>query len=342
MKNIISLQSGLTYLLTSFLVLSSSSILHAQKDPVYTLDKKIALPGDGGYDYLSIDGKNDRLYVSHGSTVNVIDLVTGRPVGQIDSMQGVHGIAIASELGRGFISDGNADAVVAFDLNTLKKIRTIAIKGKGPDAIAYDAFSKRVFCFNGESDNASVIDAQSLEEAGTVSLGGGPEFAVPDGQGKMYNNLEDKNSLVIFDTRSLKVLTTYPLSPCGTPTGLAYDKIHQRIFTACRRNKGMSVVDGQSGKVITTLPIGAGVDAVAYDPDTRLVFCSCGDGTTTVIRQLGPDEYKVIQTIITQVRAKTLALDVKTHNLYLSVADFEKGTKKTIQGSFSVLVYKMQ
>ena len=320
----------------------SASSLNAQTTEVYTLDKKIQVAGDSGYDYLSIDDVNRRLYVSHGVSVNVIDLNTEKVIGEIKDMKGVHGIAIANDLNKGFISDGRADAVVVFDLKTLDKITTIPVSGKGPDAITYDPHSQQVFSFNGKSSNASVIDAKTLKQVGTVDLGGGPEFAVPDGKGVMYNNLEDKNSLNVIDTKSLKVIKNYPLDPCGGPTGLALDKNHQRLFTVCRQNKGMSVVDINSGKVITTLPIGAGVDAVAYDPVTSLIICSNGDGTTTIIKQNSADNYTVVQTLNTQVRAKTMALDPKTHKIYLSVAEFENGTRNIIPGTFTVLIYKLK
>lgn len=320
----------------------STPKLLAQQTEIYTLDKKIQLPGDAGYDYLSIDEVNRRLYVSHGTSVNVIDLDTETPIGVITDMKGVHGIAIANEFGRGYISDGGADAVVVFDLKTLEKITTIQVTGKGPDAIAYDSYSKQVFCFNGESNDASVIDAKALKQIGTVDLNGGPEFAVSDGKGIMYNNLEDKNSLNVIDTKALKVTRNYRLAPCGGPTGLAFDPANSRLFTGCRQNKGMSVVDSKSGKVIVTVPIGAGVDAVVYDKENKLIFCSNGDGTTTIIKQESADSYKVIQILATQARAKTMAMDTKTHKIYLSVADFQPGTRNVIPGTFQVLVYKMK
>ncbi|HEY5325751.1 MAG TPA: YncE family protein [Mucilaginibacter sp.] len=333
MKKII---SGIAALL---LFSAVSNVIHAQ---TYVQDKIIALPGDAGYDYLSIDKVNRRLYVSHGNSVNVIDLNTEQPVGVISDLKGIHGIAIANKSNRGFISDGRADAVVAFDLTTLKTIATIPVDAKGPDGIIYDPFSDRVFCFNGDSNNSSVIDPNTLKQVGTVDLGGAPEFAVADGKGKIYNNLEDKNSLNVIDTKTLKVIMNYPLAPCGGPTGVALDGAHHRIFSVCRQNKGMSVVDAGTGKVITTLPIGAGVDAVAYDPETKLIFCSCGDGTTTIIKQQSANEYSVIQTLTTPVRAKTMALDTKTHKIYLSAAEFEPGTRKVLPNTFKVLVYKLQ
>jgi YVTN family beta-propeller protein len=333
MKKIILTMAG------ALLISIAPKVLHAQ---TYVLDKTIDLTGDGGYDYLSIDKANNKLYVSHGTMVNVIDLATDKQVGVIDNMKGVHGIAIDNKANRGFISDGRANAVVAFDLKTLKIIETIPVDAKGPDAIMYDTFSDRVFSFNGESNNSSVVDPNTLKQVGTVALGGGPEFAVPDGKGLIYNNLEDKNSLNVIDAKTLKVIKNYPLAPGGGPTGIALDEKNKRTFSVCRENKGMEVVDVIGGKVVATVPIGAGVDAVAYDPETKLVFCSNGDGTTTIIKQESADKYAVIQTLKTQVRAKTLALDTKTHKIYLSVATYEGTTRKVVPGTFKVLVYKQQ
>ena len=317
-----------------------SSALHAQ---TYVLDKKIPLTGDGGYDYVSIDKVNNRLYASHGTMVNVVDLATEQQVGVIEGMKGVHGIAIANKWNRGFISDGRADAVVAFDLKTLKIIATIPVDAKGPDAIIYDPYSDKVFSFNGESNNSSVVDPKTLKQVGTVALGGGPEFAASNGKGLIYNNLEDKNSMNVIDSKTMKVIHNYSLAPCGGPTGIAFDAKNQRAFSVCRENKGMSVIDVKSGKVVATVPIGAGVDAVAYDPETKLIFCSNGDATTTIIKQESADKYSVIQTLQTQTRAKTLALDPKTHKIYLSVVSFEPGTtRKVVPNSFTILVYKLQ
>jgi YVTN family beta-propeller protein len=313
----------------------------AQENSLYSFDKKISLPGDDSYDYLFIDQPAGKLYVSHGTTVQVIDLKTEELIGTIDKMQGNHGIAVAPSAGKGFISDGKANAVIAFDINTLKTITTIPLSGKKPDAIIYDPFSNKVFAFNGSSDNASVIDVNTLKETGTIPLNGGPEFAVADGHGKIYNNLEDKNAIKVIESQSLKVADSYPLSPCGGPTGLALDSVNKKLFTVCRENSGMSVVDINSGKVVATIPIGAGVDAVAYDAETKLIFCSNGDGTVTIIKQESPEKYSVVQTLTTQPRAKTLALDTRTHKIYLSVADLIAGTKDRVAGSFKVLVYKM-
>ena len=323
--------------LLSILVLSSAT---AQEPSIYSFEKKIALPGNSGYDYLSIDSVNNHLFVSHGTSVNVIDLKTESPIAVINDMKGVHGIAVVNEVNKGFITDGKDNAIVVFDLTTFKTIKTIKITGNKPDAIMYDPFSKKVLAFCGDSNNACVVDVNSLTQTGTIDLGGAPEFAVSDGKGLVYNNLEDKSSLVIVDMTTMKVIHTYPLAPCGGPTGMALDAANKRLFTACRENKGMSIVDINSGKVITTVPIGAGVDAVAYDAASGLIFCSNGDGTTTIIKQESADTYSVVQTLNTQQRAKTLAFDKSTDNLYLSAPQFEPGTRNIIPDSFAVLVYK--
>lgn len=305
----------------------------------YTLEKTIPLTGDGGNDYVYIDQANHHLYASHGTAVNVVDLETGKAIGIISGMKGVHGIAIVNDLGRGFISDGKGNAVVAFDIKTLQVIKTIPITGKGPDGIIYDPYSKLVFTFEGDSNAAVAVDPKELKQAGTVALEGAPEFAVADGKGLIYNNLEDKSRLVVIDTKSLKAIKSYPLNPCGGPTGLAIDAAHQRLFTVCRENKGMSVIDIASGKVIQTLPIGAGVDAVAYDEANKLVIASNGDGTASVFKQEDADKYTAVQTITTQYHAKTMALDKATHQIYFPVSDYKEGTKTQLPGTFKLLVY---
>ena len=314
----------------------------AQAAGNFVLYKKIPVPGNGGYDYLKIDTVDNRLYVSHGTNVTVIDLKSEQIVGTIDQMSGVHGIAIATELQKGFISDGKANSVVVFDLKTLKPIKTIPVTGKDPDAIMYDPFSKQVFTFNGDSQDASVIDAVTLVQTKSIPLGGTPEFGVSDGAGKIYNNLEDKNLLNVIDAKAGKVLKTFPLNPCGGPTGLAIDLQHQRLYTVCRANKGMSVVEIPTGKIIATVPIGAGVDAVSYDPNTGLIICSNGDGTATVIHQDSPDKYSVRQTLSTQWKAKTHAYDPRTQTVYFCAFDMQSDNKTRIPDSFKVLVYKMK
>src|SRR5260221_1431052 len=234
-------------------LLLATSRLSAQS---YKFDKKIALPGDGGYDYLPIDEANNHLFVSHGTSVNVVDLGTEKPIASIDGMKGVHGIAVVNEVNKGFITDGKASAVVVFDLTTFKTISTITLSSSDADAIIYDPFSKKVLAFNGDGKSISVIDPVAMKEIKTIPLGAGPELAVSDGKGLIYNNIEDLNSLKSIDTKTFTVKDTYPLAPCGGPTGLALDPVNKRLFTGCRQNKGLSVVDITSGKVITTIPIG--------------------------------------------------------------------------------------
>lgn len=306
----------------------------------YALDKKIALPGDGGYDYMAIDEANNHLFVSHGTAFNVVDLATEKPIAVIDGLKGVHGIAIVNEVNKGFISDGKDGSVVVVDLSSFKVVKTIKLPAAGEDAIVFDPFSKKVFVFNGESKNTCVIDIHSLDLVKTIDLGGGPEFAASDGKGLLYNNIEDLNSMKVIDTKALAVKATWPLAPCGTPTGLAFDAANKRLFTVCRANKGMSVLDAVSGKVITTVPIGAGVDAVVYDAANRLIFVSNGDATATIIKQESADKYSVIQTLTTVPRAKTMAFDKKTRKIYFSAPEFQPGTRNIIPGTFAVLVYK--
>lgn len=308
----------------------------------YVMDKTIALPGNGGYDYAFIDQPNSILYVSHGTEVNVVDLKTETVKGTIPGMQGVHGIAVDNELNRGFISDGKADQVIVFDLNTLAIISRIPLDHKGADGIIFDTFSKKIFTFNGHSSSACVVDPQSMKQVAFIDMGGAPEFAVADGKGLIYNNLEDKSSLNVIDSKTLKVTKNYSLSPCGGPTGLGIDKENQKLFTVCRENKGLSVVDIATGKVIQTLPIGAGVDAVVFDPVTKLLIASNGDGTATVFKQDATDHYSLMQTLTTQNRAKTMALDLATHKIYFPVADYQPGSKTQVPNSFKVLVYSLK
>lgn len=326
-------------MLSLFLLAFAQPTLRAQQ---YVFDKKIPLTGDGGYDYIAIDEVNRHLFVSHGTSFNVIDLDAEKSIATIDGMKGVHGIAIVNDINKGFISDGKDNSVVVVDLTTFKILKTIPLSAKDADAIIYDPYSKKVFVFNGEARNTCVIDPVALKEIKVIDLGGGPEFAVADGKGIIYDNIEDLNALKVIDTKTMTVKASYPLSPCGGPTGLGFDAANKRLFTGCRTNKGLSVVDATSGKVITTLPIGAGVDVVVYDEANKLVFASNGDATLTIIKQESADKYSVIQTLATVPRAKTLAFDKKTRKIYVSAPEFEKGTRKIIPGTFAVLAYKPQ
>ena len=332
------LSFSLTSALLLLIVFKAQSQTSATR---YHFEKRIAVPGNTWWDYLGIDTVHHRLFVSHGDAVNVIDLRTETVEATIPDLHGVHGIAIANELNKGFISNGQVNAVTVFNLKTLKKITTIPVTGKDPDCILYDALSKQVFTFNGDSDNSTVINAKSLKVVGTIPLGGSPEFAVTDNHGRIYNNLTDKNEIVVIDPESRKIIDHYSIAPCERPTGLAIDIAHQRLFTACRKDKGVTVLNAGTGKVIATLPIGAGVDAARYDPVTRLVFASTGDGTTTIIHEDTPDKYQVVQTLQTQEGARTMELDPDTHKIYLSVAQHKAGERRSmVPGTFSVLVYQ--
>lgn len=306
----------------------------------YVLDKTIALPGNGGYDYITIDQPNHHLYASHGTAVNVVDIETEKVIGTISGMKGVHGIAIANDLNRGFISDGGANSIVAFDIKTLQIIKTIPVSGKNPDGIIYDPFSKKIFAFEGHSSSVAVVDPKELIQTNFIELTGAPEFAVTDGKGLIYNNLEDKSSLDVIDTKTMKVIHNFPLGPCGGPTGIAIDIVNNRLFTVCRQNKGMSVIDITTGKVLQTLPIGAGVDAVVYDAQNKLIITSNGDGTANFFKQNTADSYEPVQTLKTQNRAKTMAIDMETHKLYFPVVDFQQGTRNQVPDTFKILVYR--
>jgi len=302
-------------------------MVSADSTITYRLEKKIPIPGQGSWDYLIVDEAARRLYVSHGTQVEVLDADTVAPVGKIPNTVGVHGIAIAPDLGRGFASDGQTSTVTVFDLKTLKPIQEIPT-GKKPDAIIFDPATSRVFAFNGGSNSATVIEAKDGKVAGTVDLGGGPEFAVSDGKGYIFDNLEDESLVVKIDAQNRKVDQRWPTGPCASPSSMAIDRANRRLFIGCR-SRVMAIMDADTGKVIRTLPIGDHVDATAFDAESRLIFNSNGEGTVTIIQQETPEKYSVVQTVKTLPRAKTMALDPKTHRLFLSTAE---------EGQFEVLV----
>jgi DNA-binding beta-propeller fold protein YncE len=286
----------------------------------YHLIKKVKLGGEGGWDYLSVDAASRRLFISRGTHVMVVDADQGTVVGDIPNTQGVHGIALVSEMNKGFTSNGSSATATIFDMKTLKTLGEVKTDKK-PDAIIYDPASKRVFTFNGDASSSTAIDAATGKVVGTVALGGGPEFAAADGKGHVFVNLEDKSQLVKFDATTLKVEQNWPLAPCESPSGLAIDAEHEILVVGCH-NKMMAFLDGNSGHVIGTVPIGQGVDANRFDADTGLAFASCGDGTVTVAHEDSPDKFSVVDTINTQRGARTMELDRSNHNLYLVSADF--------------------
>jgi DNA-binding beta-propeller fold protein YncE len=330
-------------MLGSLLVLFSAltgAAAAAQSAGPYHVTKTIAVGGDEGWDYLAADSALRRIYVSHGSRVVVLDADNNSVVGDIPDTQGVHGIAIAPDAGRGFTSNGRANTVTIFDRNTFHTLGTVKA-GSNPDAILYDPSTKRVFTMNGRSQDTTAINAADGTVAGTLALGGKPEFAVADGQGSIFVNIEDKSELVQFDAQKLVVLNRWPLAPCEEPSGLAGDLKSRRLFAGCG-NKLMAILNADTGKIVATVPIGDGVDANAFDPGSNLAFASTGDGFVTVVHEDSPDKYTVVANVPTKRSARTMTLDLKTHALFLSAADFgppapgeRRGKMKP--GSFVVL-----
>ena len=318
-------------------------------DPVgasgYHLIKKIPVPGDTFWDYMKFEPSTRRLFITHGTHVNVINVDTGKQVGEITGMQAIHGVVLAPEFNRGFVTDGKAAQVVIFDLKTLKVI------GRAPaqddaDGEVYDPASKRVFTTNGDSKSSTVIDAKTGKVVGTIDLGGKPEFPVADGQGHVYANIESTSEIVEINSRDLKITNRWPLAPGKSPSGLAIDAKNHRLFSGCR-NKLMVIMDSETGKVIATLPIGQGVDATRFDPGTEDAFASNGDGTLTVIHEESPDKFNVVEDVPTERGARTMALDPKTHEVFLVTADVTRIPNppphtrpfKVTPGTFHVLIY---
>ena len=275
--------------------------------------------GDGGWDYLTADSDARRLYISRATHVMVLDADSGKSVGDIPDTPGVHGIALAPELGRGFTSNGREGTVSIFDIKTLVVSNKVKV-GENPDAILYDPATKRVFTFNGRSQDSSAIDAASGKVLATIKLDGKPEFAASDAKGEVFVNIEDKSELVAIDADKMEVKAKWPLAPCEEPSGLSIDRKNRRLFAGCG-NKMMAVVDADSGKVLATPPIGDGVDATTFDPETGLAFASCGEGVLTVVKEDSPGKFSA-ENVPTQQGARTLALDFKTHNVFVVTAKF--------------------
>jgi YVTN family beta-propeller protein len=314
MKHFLSIPSRLGVLV--FLIAISA----VATDAGYHVIKSYKLGGDGGWDYLKLDSSSRRLYISRATHVIVIDADSGKAVGDIPDTPGVHGIALAPELGRGFVSNGREGTVTIFDIETLKLIAKVKV-GDNPDAILYDPATKRVFTFNGRSQDSTAIDAAKGTVLGTIKLEGKPEFAVSDGKGEIFVNIEDKSQLDAIDPSKLEVKSSWPLAPCEEPSGLSMDLKNRRLFVGCD-NKMMAVVDADSGKVLATPAIGDGVDATAFDEGTGLAFASCGEGVLTVVREESPSKFSVAENVKTQDGARTLALDDKTHQVFVVTAKF--------------------
>ena len=326
------------HFLLLLLGLSALQLAQAQKTE-YKVLKTIPLEGDMGWDYLLADDATQRLYVSHGTMVQVLDLKTEKLVGSIPGTLGVHGIAIAKEFGKGYITAGRLDSVVVFDLLTLQttaKIKT----DKNPDAVIYDPFTKRIFTFNGRGSSVTAIDAKTNEVIGTLAVPGKPEAAVADGKGKIFVNIEDKSTIVKFDAKTLKIESEWPLDPGKEPSGLAIDLKTHRLFSACGESKTIVVVDAVSGKIVSSLPMGEGCDGLVYIKEDQNALASCGEGVLTVVHQKSPKDYSVIQTLPTRKSARTITFSEAEKKIYMSSADvtMENNRRKVAPGSFKIVV----
>lgn len=297
----------------------------ADSGPAQTwqLNSRWTIGGTGGWDYLSLDAATHRLFVTRSDHVAVLNVDNGKVLGEVRPTDGVHGVALAPVLNRGYASNGHGDSVTVFDLSSLAILKTIPIKGHNPDAILFDEPTQRVFTFNGRSNNATVIDAKTEQPIATIALTGKPEFAVSDGAGRIYLNIEDRAELTAIDARTAKVVATWRLTGCEEPSGLALDRAHQRLFSVCQNGR-LVVTDAKSGQRVADVPIGKGPDAVAFDAQRHLVFSSNGeDGTLTVIHQKDADHYTVVANVPTQKSARTLAIDPASQRVFLAAAEFE-------------------
>ncbi len=337
---------GLFVVLLGVLAAASPLAVH------YHLLKKAPLGAAGGgreyFDYLTVDSGTRRVYASHGTEVKVADADSAAVVGTISGLKQCHGIALVEELGKGFISDGGAAKTVIFDMATLKV--SGEVKGEeDADSIIYDPASKRVFVFNGDAKSATVIDPANATVVKSIPLGGGPEFAAADGKGMVYDNIEDKNEVVAIDSHTLTIKSRWPVAPAGQPTALAMHREHRRLFVAGRNPQKLVILDADNGKVIQSFPISAGADANVYEPETRLLFASTREGMIHIFHEDTPDKFSEVETVKTEYGAKTMALDSKTHNLYLTTADFGAAPTPTperphpnpapIPGTFHLLIY---
>ncbi|MDB5223140.1 MAG: YncE family protein [Chitinophagaceae bacterium] len=316
----------------------------AQNKTGYNVVKTFHIASSGGWDYIVTN--NNKLYVSHGTQVNILDEKTGDSIGVILNTTGVHGIAFDNELGKGYTSNGRLNNVTVFDLKTNQVLTQIST-GENPDAIYYEPYSKKIITNNGRSKNLSVIDPVTNTVISTIDVGGKPEEGTSDGEGKLYVNLEDKNQIIVINCKTFTVENRWSLSPGEAPTGLALDKKTRRLFSSCSDSKQLIVMDAADGKIIEKLPIGDGCDGVAFDEKNKLIFTSNGEGNITVIKELSANEFKVLETVTTKAGARTITIDEKTQTLFLPAADFEpadpqnpKARRKIVPGSFQVLVVK--
>jgi WD40 repeat protein len=322
------------------------TVTTCQAQGAYHFLKEIGIPDDGGWDYLSVDAAARRLYMSHGTEVVVVDVDADTVVGKITNTAGVHGVALAPELGRGFVSCGRENKAAIIDLKTLQIISKVDC-GQNPDGMVFEPGRQEAYLFNGRSKSATVIDGKSGKVVATIPLDGKPEFPTADpAAGRVYDNLEDKSEVAVIDTTTHTVVTNWPIAPGDGPSGMAIDVEHHRLFLGCDDSKTMEMVDSTTGKVITSVPIDEGVDACAFDPGTQLAFSSCGAGTTTIAHEDSPDKLTVVQKLQTQATARTMALDPRTHKIYLAVAKFAKPAEgqrrgRMIPGTLRLIVYGM-
>ena len=330
--------------LSRSLLLAGAAVLTlaagAAAAPGYHLVKSVTLGGDTFWDAITFDAANHHIFVTYGSHVVVVNSGSFTVQGDIANVTGAHQVAVAPT--KGFATSGMTNAVVVFDPKTLAVSGTIAV-GTRPDGIVYDPFTRRVFTFNAGSKDATAIDVASGTVDGTVPLGGKPEFAVADGKGHIFDNIEDTSELVEIDAKKMEVMFRWKLAPCESPSGIALDKAHARLFVACE-NQMMAVVDARTGKVVTTVPTGKGADGAAYDPGTRTVFIPNGEGKVTVIHQDTPDKYRVVENAPTQFGARTIEIDSASHRIFTATADLtpdpgKRPPYKITPGSFRLLVY---
>jgi len=332
-------------------MLFTLAVAVCRADGPYHFLKEIPVGGEGGWDLMTVDSVAERLYVSHMNQIIVIDLVKDQIIGKITNTPGVHGIAIASDLGLGVTSNGRENKASIVDLRMLQTLSK-ADAGDAPDSMLYDPSQKEAWLFDERGDTATVIDVKAAKAVATVPLGGRPEFATVDPEAhRVYDNLENKSEVAVIDTQSHQVVTNWPIAPGESASGMAIDVTHHRLFIGCHNGK-MAMMDSTDGKVLASVPIGQGVDADAFDPETRFAFASCGDGTTTIAKEETPDKLTVVQTLKTERGARTMALDPATHKIYLATAQFEPQPPPTpgerwqrpqiIPGTFKILVYGME
>jgi YVTN family beta-propeller protein len=314
----------------AILVIVVTAIVWAQDNTGYHVVKKTLIGGEGFWDYLYADSPARQLFLSHGDHVVVVNMDDLKVVGEIPNTNGVHGVAVAPELNHGFTSNGRSSTVTIFDLKTLKVIKEVPVTGKNPDAILYDPFSKKLFTFNGRSQDATVLNPETGDTLATIFLDGKPEFAVTDLHGHVYVNIEDKSEIAAIDANTYKVISRWSIAPGEEPSGLAMDVQNRRLFSVCQNEK-MIVSDPDDSKVVTTVPIGEGPDACKFDPEIHTVFSSNGEGTITVIREESPTKFVVEQTAKTEPRARTMEIDTKTHALYTVTAQFGETPKPTAE-----------